>query len=586
MTRSRRASSASHASRSANGRGRGPGLAPPSREDLLRDETGDIATGAGPLAVALAYPNAYGVAMASLGYQAVRALLRAHPAVHVERAMAWPAAPGHDPVAPSGRTLEGDRALGEFDLVAFSVAYELDYLHLLQMLRAAGLPLRAAERCAGAWPLVLVGGPAVAVNAAPIAPYADVLVAGRAEESLPALLDSCAAHPRLRSDPAERARLIEALRAIPGLALGEAWDGSEDADGRSGQGGPSGRVDDSGTGSRRQFGACLSPQFPSDSGACPLSPLSPPAPAFSTLAPPHASCIVTPRAEFGRRVLIEISRGCAHRCAFCWIGHHAGRFAPWPADAVLAACDAARALTRCDSVGLISSAVGAHPEIGRICEGLLTRGCSVSFSSLRAEDVTPLMLETLVRSGQRGLTLAPETADPVLRRALGKPLDDDGYLAAIERAQAAGLEDLKLYFMIGLPGETEEAADRIVPFCDAARHILLAHGRPRGHLGTLAVNLEIYVPKPGTPLAGRERPDRAAVRRRAARLTRALGALPNVRVAAPSADLAHVQEILSNGREDAVALLEAALAAGGNWRTALQALKRGHPVAREERDAY
>lgn len=567
MTRSRRASSASHASRSANGRGRGPGLAPPSREDLLRDETGDIATGAGPLAVALAYPNAYGVAMASLGYQAVRALLRAHPAVHVERAMAWPAAPGHDPVAPSGRTLEGDRALGEFDLVAFSVAYELDYLHLLQMLRAAGLPLRAAERRAGAWPLVLVGGPAGAVNAAPIAPYADVLVAGRAEESLPALLDACAAHPRLRSDPAERARLIEALRAIPGLALGEAWGSPEDvaivAD-ESSQG--SGPLADS------------SSSHVSDPSY--LSHPSLPAPL------PHASCIVTPRAEFGRRVLIEISRGCAHRCAFCWIGHHAGRFAPWPADAVLAACDAARALTRCDSVGLISSAVGAHPEIGRICEGLLTRGCSVSFSSLRAEDVTPLMLKTLVRSGQRGLTLAPETADPVLRRALGKPLDDDGYLAAIERAQAAGLEDLKLYFMIGLPGETEEAADRIVPFCDAARHILLAHGRPRGHLGTLAVNLEIYVPKPGTPLAGRERPDRAAVRRRAARLTRALGALPNVRVAAPSADLAHVQEILSNGREDAVALLEATLAAGGNWRTALQALKRGHPVAREERDAY
>jgi radical SAM superfamily enzyme YgiQ (UPF0313 family) len=572
-------------------RGRGSSLDFPSREDLLRDETGDLGAGAGPLAVALAYPNAYGVAMASLGFQAVRALLRAHPAVRVERALAWPAAPGRNPVAPSGRTLESDRGLAEFDLVAFSVAYELDYLNLLQMLRAAGLPLRAAERRAGAWPLVLVGGPAVAVNAAPIAPYADVLMAGRAEESLPALLDACAAHPRLRSDPEERARLVEALRRLPGLALGDAWaenegersglSGQSGRSGQSGLSGHSGPIEPSGpddTSSQSDTGLCPpSPQ-------CPLSPLGPPSPHGPPGPPPlpHASRIVTPRAEFGRRVLVEISRGCAHRCAFCWIGHHAGRFAPWPADAVLAACDIARALTRCDSVGLISSAVGAHPEIGRICEGLLARGCSLSFSSLRAEDVTPAMLEALVRSGQRGLTLAPETADPELRRALGKPLDDAGYFAAIERAQAAGLEDLKLYFMIGLPGETEEAADRVVPFCDAARRILLAHGRPRGHIGTLAVNLEIYVPKPGTPLAGRERPDRAAVRRRTARLTRALGALPNVRVAAPSADLAHVQEILSNGREDAVALLEAALAAGGNWRAALQALKRARPSGRED----
>jgi radical SAM superfamily enzyme YgiQ (UPF0313 family) len=228
----------------------------------------------------------------------------------------------------------------------------------------------------------------------------------------------------------------------------------------------------------------------------------------------------------------------------------------------------------CPDVGLIASAVGAHPEIEALCDALLTRGRRVSFSSLRAEETTPVLFEALARSGQRGLTLAPETGDALLRRTLGKSLDDAGFLDVIENSQRAGLEDLKLYFMTGLPGETEEMADRMVAFTDQARQLLLAFGRTRGRLGHLSVNLGIYVPKPQTPLARKERPSAGVIRNRVARLARALAALPNVRVAPPSVPLAAAQAELAQGGFEAAAFLIEAWRVG-NWRDAARRLLHG-----------
>ena len=565
--------------------------------DFLAEEAGDTACGQGFPLVALAWPNTYASGMSSLGYHLIRQTLR-ECGCRVERLF-------HE----KGRaaTLESSRRLSGFDLLAFSISFELDYPNVLALLDAARIPLLASRRPIEA-PLVIAGGVAVAVNRHPIYPFVDILVHGEGEDVIAPLLDACRECAGFRRKIGERARLYQRLREIPGVEVtagamraagmeaaglevaGLAPEVAEEleavqariesrpASSRIGRfaGQPVGRI-----GRIRQIGPSptshfFNPQSAIHGEAIADYPQSfvPPALTADLNAVKAVSRVVTPRAELGRRVLVEIARGCPHFCAYCWVGHNTRKFAPRPAANVLALLDEAREITRCDSAGLISSAVGAHPEIDAICEGLLSRGMQVSYSSLRAEETTPLMLEALVRSGQRGLTLAPEAGDEPLRRTIGKSLNDAGFLQAIERSQRAGLSDLKLYFMTGLPGETEEAADAIVSFTDAARRILLGFGRERGHLGELSVNLGIYVPKPNTPLARRETPPLTVVRKRVARLTRALSALPNVRVASEGADLSAAQRLLSCGGLESALLLHEIWRSGGDWRPVIRRAAR------------
>jgi len=271
---------------------------------------------------------------------------------------------------------------------------------------------------------------------------------------------------------------------------------------------------------------------------------------------------------------VEIARGCPHHCTFCWVGHNCRDFLARPAARVLEMCREAREITGCASVGLISSAVGAHPEINDICAGLLEEGFKVSYSSLRIEEVNEAMLKALVRSGQRGATLAPEAGSERLRRLLGKRISDEEILNAVEHTQRAGLTDLKLYYMTGLPQETERDADRIVELTDAVRRVMLSHGRERGRLGALSVNLGIYTPKPNTPLGRLETPSQSETRKRAARVTRGLSALPNVRVSTDSADLAAAQRFLSNRSFESAALVYRVWRDGGKWRGKVKAMLR------------
>ena len=556
--------------------------------DFLAEEAGDTACGQGFPLVALAWPNTYASGMSSLGYHLIRQTLR-ECGCRVERLF-------HE----KGRaaTLESSRRLSAFDILAFSISFELDYPNVLGLLDAARIPLLASRRPIQA-PLVIAGGVAVAVNRHPIYPFVDVLAHGEGEDVIAPVLDACRECAGFRRQIGERARLYQRLSRIPGVevtagamrAAGmeaglarevadeieavEARIESQSASSPVGRfaGQPVGRI-----GRIRQIGQ-IGPS-PTSHFFNPQSAIHNPQsfvlPALTAdlNAVKAVSRVVTPRAELGRRVLVEIARGCPHFCAYCWIGHNTRKFAPRPASNVLALLDEAREITRCAGAGLVASAVGAHPEIDAICEGLLSRGMQVSYSSLRAEETTPLMLEALVRSGQRGLTLAPEAGDEPLRRTIGKPLNDAGFLEAIERSQRAGLTDLKLYFMTGLPGETEEAADAIVSFTDAARRILLGFGRERGHLGELSVNLGIYVPKPNTPLARRETPPLSVVRKRVGRLTRALSALPNVRVASEGVDLSAAQRLLSRGGLESALLLHEMWRSGGDWRPVIRRAAR------------
>ncbi|MCX7016560.1 MAG: radical SAM protein [Candidatus Sumerlaeota bacterium] len=497
----------------------------PSMEDLRRwrrVERGELPPApADAPRVALVYPNSYAVGMSSLGYQTALAVAR-REGLAAERFFA---------LAPPV-SVDSEEPIRRFDVIAFSVAFELDWLHVLQFLRAAKVPLRSEER-GPRDPLVVMGGVCVCVNRAPIWPFADVIAHGEAEAILPPMAAA------LRRAGATRAQLLVELGAIPGVEIT--------------------------AGCARAYG--LEQWADRDGGGLP--PLPAPALALDLDAEPCVTRIVSPEAEFADMALIGLARGCPHRCTFCWIGNNALGCRTASRETVSRAADYALRWT--DRIGLVASAVGAHPQIDDICRDLLERGAKVSYSSLRVEEVTPAMLDALAAGGQKTITLAPEAGAPRVRRLLGKRLDDEQILEVVDAALERGMLSIKLYFMIGIPTETEDEADAIVGLVERVRSRMAASGRGSGALGAVSVNLGLFTPKPNLPLLRvPQTADFATVSRRLRRVANALRRLPNTRVMASSPELSGAQAILALGGPETAEFLLDALEFGGDWRKAFR----------------
>lgn len=476
---------------------------------LLADETGTIVNhSVDDLRVALVYPNTYSVGMSSLGFHVVYGLANAVPNVRCERYFLD---------LPLPETLETGMALADADVIAFSVSFELDFVNILEVLDRAGIPLLKRERT-DRHPLVVVGGIAARVNRLPIYDVCDAFVHGAGETTIGPLLSTCEEN---RND---RDRVLQRLGGLPGIEV---------------------TAND-------------------DESAAP-----PPCVVERLDDYPASSVVLTPHTQFGRRSLIELSRGCPHHCTFCWAGHNITPYSTRSADSVISIVEQERA--RVSSFGFVAAAVGAHPQIDDICAYCDQHELQVSFSSLRVEDVTDAMLRSLARSGQRSITLAPEVGSRRLRRLLGKRLDDEQVFDVMERAIARDMRDVKLYMMTGLPTETEDEADEIVRFMERLRERFVNASRPKGVIGSISVNLGVYTPHPDTPLARvDDMPETRVVRKRVARLQRALRKLPNTRIAVASVDEARAQRLLCSGGRELLELLQLARERDGRWRAALR----------------
>src|SRR6185295_7217318 len=189
---------------------------------------------------------------------------------------------------------------------------------------------------------------------------------------------------------------------------------------------------------------------------------------------PPATGIFTPDTEFGSRFLVEVVRGCANLCRFCWAGYNYLPVRAFPADRILELARAARAHS--SRVGLVSIALCDHPEIERILTGLMDMGYSISPASLRLDDLTETIVRLLRQSGERSITIAPETGSDRLRRVINKTVTNEEILAATDLIFANDIDNLKLYYMIGLPTETESDLTAIRDLTSDMRDIMLKHG--------------------------------------------------------------------------------------------------------------
>ncbi|RPH54947.1 radical SAM protein, partial [bacterium] len=380
--------------------------------------------------LALAYANTYHVGMSSLGFQRTYELVHRRPDWACERFFT-------DGIGMP-LSVETGRPLDEHRCIAFSVSFEEDYVHLLQMLDRARIPLRRRDR--SPWdPVILLGGSCASINPLPMAELVDVFALGAAENVLPNLLAAL-------EEESDREAVIERLAGHDGFYVPAFHQHEEEGD-----------------------------ELPK------LNKLELTEEQMKTPGHLPTTAIVTPRTEFSEKFLIEMSRGCPEKCRYCWATFGMGRFRWHPTEYILGSMDRARAVT--DQLGFVATAVGDHPDIERILEKAKDLGFRTSISSIRIPAVTEGVLATLHASGDRSITLAPETGTDELRIKMGKPIPNEFLLQKVRLIFRHGFTQLKLYFIVGMPGETMEDVQGILDLVGRARAIMLEETAKTGAIG-------------------------------------------------------------------------------------------------------
>jgi radical SAM superfamily enzyme YgiQ (UPF0313 family) len=283
---------------------------------------------------------------------------------------------------------------------------------------------------------------------------------------------------------------------------------------------------------------------------------------------PPSTSIFTPDTEFGSRFLIEVVRGCANLCRFCWAGYNYLPVRAFPTERILELARAARAHS--SRAGLVSIALCDHPDIEHILRGLKGMGYSISPASLRLEDLTPTIVSLLKESGERTLTIAPETGSDRLRRVINKTVTNDEILDRAELIFSSGIENLKLYFMIGLPSETDDDLVAIRDLTLQLREIMMRHARSRGRVGRIVGSVNPLVPKPGTTYQWLPMERSQVVEQKMKRLRALVSNIDNVYFNIKSERHSYYQALLSLGDRRVAAAIEAAERNGGQWQSAVR----------------
>ena len=489
------------------------------------------------LRVALAFPNTYFVGMSNLGFQTIYRLFNDQPEIVCERVFLPPKQELRSLIESGTRilSLESQTPIHDFDVFAFSVSFEWDYTNVLTLLRLAGLPLRAEERNER-HPLIVIGGAVTFVNPEPLAPFADVIAAGEGEALVPALVEAVAAS-------GSRRELLRALATKRGYYIPSFYDVEYAADGTISAFGPK-----------------------EDTGA-PAVVRKAAIKTTDAVDPPSTS-IFTPDTEFGSRFLIEVVRGCANLCRFCWAGYNYLPVRAFQTERILELARAARAHS--SRAGLVSIALCDHPDIEYILRGLKGMGYSISPASLRLDDLTPTIVSLLKESGERTLTIAPETGSDRLRRVINKTVTNDEILDRAELIFSSGIENLKLYFMIGLPSETDDDLVAIRDLTWQLREIMMRHARSRGRVGRIVGSVNPLVPKPGTTYQWLPMERSQVIEQKMKRLRALVSGIDNVYFNIKSERHSYYQALLSLGDRRVAAAIEAAERNGGQWQSAVR----------------
>lgn len=439
--------------------------------------------------VAFLYPNTYNVGMSNLGMHIIYNIVNSMDDVCCERFF-LPDGKALDKYIKTNSSLysiETQRKMLDFDIIAVGLSFEGDYFNLLQMLELGRVQLEAAKR-KDMEPFVIVGGPCATFNPMPLSLVADAFIIGEGEQSFAKLVEVLTTTKNLG-----RAERLEQIAAIDGVYVPTLHNPV-----------------------RRQFVSNLQ-DFP------------------------NHSVIITPQTEFGRMLIVELSRGCGRGCRFCMAGY-AFRY---PRHRALA--DIQHSIDKysgsADKIGLMGPAVSDYPEILELSEYILEKNLDFSVASLRADTLTPKLVDHLAQSGQRTLTIAPEAGSQRLRDIINKGISEENIYASVELLAKTKIPNLKLYIMLGLPFEEDADIEQLIEMVQRIRSKM----NEVKASGKLILSINTFVPKPFTPFQWLPMADKKTIEARLKMLRQAFKSVRGVEINAESYKESVIQALLAKG---------------------------------------
>ena len=480
-----------------------------ARRRLSREQGTIIKDWGGRVPIALVYPNSYYLGMSNLGLHAIYRLLNSYNEVVCERAF-WETENSESRTPPL--SLESQRPLSDFAVIAFSVSYELDYFNIVHILKASGIPIYAADRDER-HPLIIAGGPCIIANPLPLSPFFDCLGIGEAEPIIPAILPSIT-----EGIGGKRRELLKGLASLPGVYVPQYYSGKPVV---------------------RQWAKNLD-DFP------------------------VTSTILTPDTELGELYLIEVERGCNWGCRFCLTSN---AFYPMRCRSLEnLVAQAEEGLKYRKRLGLVGAAVSDHPRIEELLLKLGQMGAELSISSLRMTPLSSTVLRELTRGRAKTVTLAPEAGSNRLRQIIKKGISEEDILESMAKVAEQEIKQVKLYFMIGLPWETDEDIEEITRLTLRCKGIL-----DKQKSGCrIALAISPFVPKAGTPFQWLPMTKPSILNQRLSLLKNRL--MPKgIKISSESPAWSQVQGVLARGDEklaEVLANMEEVSLSG--WRKAVE----------------
>ncbi len=494
----------------------------------------------GKLSICLLYPNSYHVGMSNLGFQTLYQILNADDDVVCERAFL----PEPEDLQEYHNTqtplfsLESQKPLSSFDILAFSISFENDFLNVLTLLDLAHIPLESCFR-KGRYPWVIAGGVAVFLNPEPMSEFFDLFILGEAEEVMGEFLEVCR---QTLSDKRKRKKddFLRNLGKLEGVYVPKFFRVTYAENGKI-------EAMDPEPGFPRKVKRRWVPkldQFPT------------------------RSTLFTPDTEFKEMALVEVNRGCPRGCRFCaacYVYHPFRNRSLSFLESI-----SKEALLKEHRIGLTGTAVSDHPQLIPLCQSILSQQGGISVSSLRVDAVTPPLIQCLRKGEDRTVAIAPEAGSERLRRMLKKGYSEEEILKSIDVLVENGLSQIKCYFLVGLPSETEEDVKEILSLAKRIRHQILSNQKNQKKRWRLVLSVNPFIPKPATPFQWVPLEEVGELKKKLKMIQRGAQGEKGMEMIHDLPKWAYVQALLSRGDRRVGKMLMATHRSQGNWNQALR----------------